>query len=85
MVLTRGPQRLGPLRKVGLLKRREMGVLLFILTCSTQSLTLASQLRRRGSSAMYTKQCSKLHEHTGDENSQKQRQPNLEIVLENVM
>lgn len=47
------------------------GVLLFILTCSTQSLTLASQLRCCGSSAMYTKQCSKLHEHTGDGHSQK--------------
>lgn len=40
-------------------RRREKGgmrVLLFILTCSTQSLTLESQLRCRGSSAMYTKQ-----------------------------
>lgn len=35
---------------------REMRVLLFILTCSTQSLALASQLRCCGSSAMYTKQ-----------------------------
>lgn len=55
-----GPQRLGPQRKAGLLKRRERGrdegVLLFILTCSAQSLTLASQLRCCGSSATYTKQ-----------------------------
>lgn len=57
-----GPQRLGPQRKAGLLKRRERGrdegVLLFILTCSAQSLTLASQLRCCGSSATYTKQWS---------------------------
>ncbi len=52
-------------------EERDGGVLLFILTCSTQSLTLASQLRCCGSSAMYTKQCSKLHEHTGDGHSQK--------------
>lgn len=37
-------------------EERRMRVLLFILTCSTQSLTLASQLRCCGSSAMYTKQ-----------------------------
>lgn len=57
-------------RLIGEKRDGERGVL-FILTCSTQSLTLASQLRCCGSSAMYTKQCNKLHEHTGDGRSQK--------------
>lgn len=64
-----GPQRLGPQRKAGLLKRRRMGVL-FILTCSTQSLRNASQLRSCSSSAIYMKECSKLFERAGDEHHQ---------------
>lgn len=68
-----GPPEAWSLEKSRLIgeERDRRGGVLFILTCSTQSLALASQLRCCGSSAMYTKQCNKLHEHTGDGHSQK--------------
>lgn len=84
VVLAQAPRGLVLREKLAYWRGEGWGVLLFILTCSTLSLTRASQLRSCGSSVIYTKQHYRLHEHTGDEHSRKQFQGMLENLCPHV-
>lgn len=84
VVLAQAPRGLVLREKLAYWRGEGWGVLLFILTCSTLSLTRASQLRSCGSSVIYTKQHCRLQEHTADERRQKQFPEMLENLCPRV-